>query len=155
MERVPPALYGGTERVVSYLTEELVALGHEVTLFASGDSVTDAELVAPCPEALRLTSRKVDPVVAHAYQLELVASRARQFDVIHFHTDWGHMPVFSRLGVPFMTTLHGRLDLPCVAHLLKTAERAPIVSISDSQRLPVPQVQWLGTVYHGLPLDML
>ena len=155
MERVPPARYGGTERIVSYLTEELLALGHEVTLFASGDSITDAELVAPCPEALRLSSRQVDPVAAHAYQLELVAARARQFDVIHFHTDWGHMPVFSRLGVPFMTTLHGRLDLPCVAHLLKTAESAPVVSISDAQRLTVPQAQWLGTVYHGLPPDVL
>jgi glycosyltransferase involved in cell wall biosynthesis len=155
MERVPPALYGGTERVVSYLTEELVALGHDVTLFASGDSITDAELVAPCPEALRLSSPKIDPVAAHAYQLEMVASRARQFDVIHFHTDWGHMPVFSRLGVPFMTTLHGRLDVPCVAHLLKAAKSAPVVSISNFQRRPVPQAQWLGTVYHGLPPDLL
>jgi glycosyltransferase involved in cell wall biosynthesis len=124
-------------------------------LFASGDSITAAELVAPCPEALRLSSREVDPVAAHAYQLELVASHARQFDVIHFHTEWGHMPVFSRLGVPFMTTLHGRLDLPCIAQLLKTAEGAPVVSISNSQRQPAPQAQWLGTVYHGLPPDTL
>ena len=154
-ERVPPMLYGGTERVVSYLTEELVALGHEVTLFASGDSVTAAELVSACPQALRSSTEEVDPVASHAYQLELVASRAHEFDIIHFHTDWGHLPVFARLKTPFLTTLHGRLDLPCVRRLLRHATRAPVVSVSNAQRRPVPYAQWLGTVYHGLPSDVL
>jgi len=155
VESVPPALYGGTERVVSYLTEELVALGHDVTLFASGDSITEAELVPVCPAALRLSSEPIDPLMSHAYQLELVAGRAHEFDVIHFHTDWMQMPMFSRLGTPFLTTLHGRLDIPGIGRLLQDVANAPVVSISNDQRHPIPSAQWLGTVYHGLPVNML
>lgn len=154
-ERVPPVLYGGTERIVSYLTNALIALGHDVTLFASGDSVTRARLVSPCPRALRLSKVETDPVPVHTYQLELVAARAHEFDIIHFHTDWGHIPIFSRLHTPFLTTLHGRLDLPCVDDLLQQFEDAAVVSISESQRLPVPRANWRATVPHGLPPDLL
>lgn len=154
-ERVPPVLYGGTERIVSYLTEALLDLGHDVTLFASGDSVTGAQLISPCPRALRLSKAEIDPVAVHTYQLELVAARAHEFDVIHFHTDWGHMPIFSRLHTPFLTTLHGRLDLPCIEDLLRHSPDAAVVSISDSQRRPALRANWLGTVPHGLPPDLL
>ena len=143
-ESIPPKLYGGTERVVSWLTEELVALGHDVTLFASGDSITEAELVPVCPAALRLSSQQIDPLVSHAYQLELVASRAHEFDIIHFHTDWAQMPMFSRLGTPFRTTLHGRLDIPGISQLLQQVANAPVVSISNDQRQEnrVALLQW-------------
>ena len=154
-ESVPPALYGGTERVVSYLTEELVALGYDVTLFASGDSITDAELVPVCPRALRLSPEPYDAAAAQALQMELLLPRAHEFDVVHFHTDWAHLPLFSRLGLPFLITLHGRLDFSEVIRLLYQASDVPVVSISQAQRYPVARANWIGSVPHGLPIDLL
>jgi glycosyltransferase involved in cell wall biosynthesis len=153
-ERVPPKLYGGTERVVSYLTEELVRQGHEVTLFASGDSLTSAELVPICPHALRLNDRVVDPLAYHILQLEKVFSRADAFDIIHFHTDYLHFPLSRLFREPHVTTLHGRLDLPDLPALYRQFADMPVVSISDAQRDPLPWLNWQGTVYHGLPLDL-
>jgi len=152
-ESVPPKLYGGTERVVAWLVEELVELGHEVTLFASGDSKTSAKLVSVWPRALRLGRPRSDPFAAHTALLEQVAERATEFDVIHAHTDWVHLPILSRLGVAFLTTLHGRLDLTGVPGLISRFGKAPFVAISDNQRLPVQDANWLATVYHGLPLN--
>ena len=154
-ESVPPRLYGGTERVVAWLVDELVELGHHVTLFASGDSGTRGELDAAWPRALRLGRPRSDPGAAMAALLEAVARRAGEFDVIHAHIDWLHLPLLSRLGIPFLTTLHGRLDLPGLAGLVGDFPAAPFVSISDSQRLPLQNARWLGTVYHGLPAGML
>jgi glycosyltransferase involved in cell wall biosynthesis len=154
-ESIPPKLYGGTERVVSWLTEELVSQGHEVTLFASGDSVTSAELVPVWPRALRLSRPRPDPAPAHATLLEAVADRARDFDVIHCHVDWLHLPLLRRLEVPFLTTLHGRLDLPYLAPTFRRFHGSPFVSISDNQRAQLAGVEWLGTVHHGLPPRML
>jgi glycosyltransferase involved in cell wall biosynthesis len=150
-ERVPPKLYGGTERVVSWLTEELVALGHEVTLFASADSVTTAELVPVWPSATRPSRPQPDPFAPLASLLEAIAARAENFDVVHCHVDWVHLPLLRRLGVPFVTTLHGRLDLPYLHHLGRAFAQAPFVSISNNQRQPLPELNWVGTVYHGLP----
>src|SRR4051812_39354711 len=145
-ESVPPKLYGGTERVVSYLTEELVRLGHDVTLFASGDSVTSARLVPSCPEALRL-AKVVDPHAQHILQLEQVAAREDEFDIIHFHTDYYHFPLSRRaLRTPFVTTLHGRLDLPELQPLYREFAETPLVSISDSQRAPLAFANWEATV---------
>jgi glycosyltransferase involved in cell wall biosynthesis len=154
-ESVPPRLYGGTERVVAWLIDELVALGHDVTLFASGDSKTRAKLVPAWPRALRLGRPRTDPMAAQAALLEVVAARARDFDVIHAHIDWLHLPLLSRLGVPFATTCHGRLDLPGFPDLIRSFPDAAFVSISDDQRLPLGQANWLGTIYHGLPADSL
>lgn len=154
MESVPPLLYGGTERVVSYLTEELVALGHDVTLFATGDSVTRAALDAIRPQAIRLDGACRDPQAWHIAALERVARRASEFDVIHFHTDWLHIPLFSRLAVPFLTTLHGRLDYPEARAMLREFGRTPLVSISNEQRAPAPHANWLATVFHGLPSEL-
>src|SRR3954451_2924402 len=117
-ESVPPKLYGGTERVVSWLTEDLVELGHEVTLFASGDSVTKASLVSVVPAALRLSRPRRDPSIAQTLLLQEIADRAAEFDIVHFHTDWTHLPLLTRLAVPFVTTMHGRLDLPGSAELV-------------------------------------
>ena len=150
-ESVPPQLYGGTERVVSYLTEELVRQGHEVTLFASGDSATAAELVAVCPRSLRLDKGCVDQLAHHVLMLEQVRRRAADFDVIHFHIDYMHFPLSRRESLLQLTTLHGRLDLPDLAPLYDEFKDMPVVSISDAQREPLPQALWLGTVYHGLP----
>lgn len=150
-ESVPPRLYGGTERVVSYLTEELVRLGHEVTLFASGDSVTSGHLECACPQALRLT-RCADPLAHHVIQLDKLLARAGEFDILHFHTDYGHFPATRNL--PTVTTLHGRLDLPDLLPLFRQFDRLPLVSISQSQRRPVGRVNWVGNVYHGLPLNL-
>ena len=150
-EPVPPRLYGGTERVVSYLTEELVAQGHDVTLFASGDSVTDARLVAGSPRALRLDRSCRDPLAHHVLLLEKVLQRAAEFDVIHFHVDYLHFPISRRAGVPHVTTLHGRLDLPDLQAVYSEFRDVPVVSISNSQREPLPQAGWEATVYHGLP----
>ena len=134
-ESVPPRLYGGTERVVSWLTEALVDLGHEVTLFASGNSVTRAKHVRVWPRALRLNRPRSDPAAAQAALLEAVASASSEFDVIHCHIDWLHLPLLSRLGVPFLTTLHGRLDLPAsCARTLTNFASAPFISISNAQR---------------------
>jgi glycosyltransferase involved in cell wall biosynthesis len=154
-ESVPPKRYGGTERVVSWLTEELVALGHEVTLFASGGSSTSAELVPVWPNPIRLSRQRPDPFAAIAPLLEAVAARADEFDVIHAHLDWVHLPVLRRLEVPFLTTLHGRLDLPYLATTIASFPDAPFVSISKSQQKPLPHLNWVGTVYHGLPLSLL
>lgn len=153
-ERVPPKLYGGTERVVSYLTEEFVRQGHEVTLFASGDSLTSAELVPICSHALRLDDSVMDPLAYHILQLEKVFSRADEFDIIHFHTDYLHFPLSRLFREPHVTTLHGRLDLPDLPALYRQFDDMPVISISDAQRDPLPWLNWQGTVYHGLPLDL-
>ncbi|MGB7438795.1 MAG: glycosyltransferase family 4 protein [Candidatus Acidiferrum sp.] len=152
-ESVPPKLYGGTERVVSYLTEELVRLGHEVTLFASGDSVTSARLETGCKKALRLTRACIDPLAHHTVMLDKVLSVADRFDVLHFHTDYAHFPATRGLQLPTVTTLHGRLDLPDLATLYEHFDREPLVSISQSQRQPLGRVNWVGNVYHGLPVN--
>jgi glycosyltransferase involved in cell wall biosynthesis len=154
-ESVPPKLYGGTERVVSWLTEELVALGHEVTLFASGDSRTGANLATVWPRALRLSRPRTDPAAAEAVLLQAIAERAHEFDVIHSHLDWIHLPLLQTLRAPFITTLHGRLDLPYLPLMASRFPEAPFVSISDSQRKPLPDLHWLGTVHHGMPNDLL
>jgi glycosyltransferase involved in cell wall biosynthesis len=150
-ESVPPRLYGGTERVVSYLTEELVRLGHDVTLFASGDSQTSARLVACAPRALRLDPQVRDPLPSHLLMMERVRSLAHEFDVLHFHTDHVHLPLFRPLARKCVTTLHGRLDLPDLAPLLREYADMPLVSISNAQRHPLPRANWVATVYHGLP----
>jgi glycosyltransferase involved in cell wall biosynthesis len=150
-ERVPPLYYGGTERVVSYLTEALVELGHEVTLFASGDSLTRAKLVSPCAKALRLDAECVDRIAYHVLQLEQIFQQDRRFDIVHFHTDYFHYPFSRRRNLAHVTTLHGRLDLSDLAPLYREFDDVPVVSISDSQRAPLPSIGWVGTVYHGLP----
>ena len=154
-ESVPPHTYGGTERVVSYLTEELVHEGHEVTLFASGDSETDAALVACAPRSLRLDEDVIDPLAHLVYQLECVAAEAHRFDVIHWHLDYFHFPMSRRLGVPHLTTLHGRLDIPDLKPVYDEFGDMPVVSISNDQRAPLPQANWIATVHHGMPPDEL
>jgi glycosyltransferase involved in cell wall biosynthesis len=154
-EAVPPKLYGGTERVVSFMTEELVAMGHDVTLFASGDSVTSAKLVSVWPRALRLDPAVRDYNAPQMLQLEEVCRRAGEFDVLHFHVDYLAMPLFSRERTPFVTTLHGRLDLPELQAAFGAFPQAPLVSISDAQRAPLAGVTWAATVPHGLPADLL
>lgn len=154
IERVPPRLYGGTERVVYYLTEELARQGHEVTLFASGDSVTSARLVASVPEALRLNPRVKEPLPYVILQLEQVRQQAEHFDILHFHVDFLHFPIFRTIAGKTLTTLHGRLDLPDLQAVYREFREMPLVSISDHQRLPMPPVNWIGTVYHGLPRDV-
>ena len=153
-ESVPPKLYGGTERVVSYLTEELVRQGHDVTLFASGDSVTQARLVAACGRSLRLDERCIDTVAHHLLMLEQVLQQAHRFDILHFHVDYLHFPLSRRGRYPHVTTLHGRLDLPDLVPLYDEFRDMPVVSISDSQREPLPQADWRATVYHGLPGEL-
>jgi glycosyltransferase involved in cell wall biosynthesis len=150
-EAVPPKLYGGTERVVHYLTEELVKMGHDVTLFASGDSVTSAELFPVVNEALRLDPDCIDPLPHHIVQLEQVINLHKSFDIIHFHTDYFHFPLSRRISTPIVTTLHGRLDIPDLQSLFNTFQDQPVVSISNSQRRPLPHANWVGTVYHGVP----
>ncbi|WDD93931.1 glycosyltransferase family 4 protein [Burkholderia sp. FERM BP-3421] len=150
-ESVPPKLYGGTERVVSYITEALVDLGHDVTLFASGDSQTRAKLEAVWPRALRLDVSIRDRIAPHMLLMETVARRAKDFDVLHFHMDYYSFSVFNRQDTPFVTTLHGRLDLPEQQPVFDTFDTAPVISISNAQRQPLPQAKWLTTVYHGLP----
>jgi len=153
-ESVPPKYYGGTERVVSYLTEELVRQGHDVTLFASGDSETAAELIAVTPRALRLDEHAVDQLAHHILLLERVRAMANRFDVIHYHIDYLHFPMSRRLSVPHITTLHGRLDLPDLQPLYREFHDEPVISISNSQRVPLPHANWVATVLHGLPLDL-
>jgi glycosyltransferase involved in cell wall biosynthesis len=154
-ESVPPKMYGGTERVASYLTEELVRRGHDVTLFASGDSVTSAKLV-PCSEtALRLNPAILDPVPYHVLALETVLQHAHEFDVLHFHTELMHYPIIRALRHPAVTTLHGRLNQPDLPAFYRTFNDAPLVSISDNQREPIPDLNYVGTVHHGLPKDLL
>jgi glycosyltransferase involved in cell wall biosynthesis len=154
-ESVPPKQYGGTERIVSYLTEELTRQGHDVTLFASGDSVTAARLIPVCQRSLRLDERSMDQLAHHVLLLEQVSQRAHEFDVIHFHIDYLHFPVSRLLRIPHVTTLHGRLDIPDLAPLYNEFRDIPVVSISNSQRDPLPWANWQATVYHGLPKDLL
>lgn len=153
-ESCPPQLYGGTERVVSYLTEELVRQGHDVTLFASGDSRTAAELCAPCPRALRLDPECRDAMAHHMILLNQVRRRADAFDILHFHIDYLHFPLSARDPRRTLTTLHGRLDLPDLQPLFREYQKMPLVSISDAQRQPLSWANWRGTVYHGLPTDL-
>jgi glycosyltransferase involved in cell wall biosynthesis len=152
-ESVPPQTYGGTERVVSFLTEELVAQGHEVTLFASGDSQTAAKLVPACKRSLRL-SGAIDHLAHHVAMLDDVIRMAPEFDVIHFHIDYMHFPLSRYCALPSVTTLHGRLDLADLIPVYKRFSDAPVISISMSQRKPLPWVNWVGNISHGLPVDL-
>jgi len=152
-ESVPPKLYGGTELVVSSLTEELVRLGHEVTLFASGDSVTSAQLVPGCKESLRLSTDCRDHLAFHLALLEEVFSQRSEFDIIHFHTDYLHFPISQREQAVQVTTLHGRLDIPELSLIYRRFAEMPVISISDAQRRPLAFANWQGTVHHGLPED--
>jgi glycosyltransferase involved in cell wall biosynthesis len=155
IEAVPPKLYGGTERIVAYLTDELVAMGHEVSLFASGDSTTAAILEAGWPRALRLDPSIRDSVAPLIVMLEKLALRSGDFDVVHLHCDYLAYPILSRADVPFLATLHGRLDLPELKSLYTTFSDVPVVSISDAQRAPLPQAAYVATVHHGLPERLL
>jgi len=154
-ERCPPSLYGGTERIVSYLTEELVRQGHEVTLFASGDSATLAELVPCCDVALRLDTHVRDPLPYYVMMLDRVMARASSFDVLHFHIDMMQYPLLRCMPVRAVTTLHGRLDLPDLLPFYARFPHFPLVSVSTAQRAPMPPVNWAGTVHHGLPTNLL
>ena len=154
-EAIPPKLYGGTERVVHWLVEELVALGHEVTLFASGDSQTSAKLQSFWPRALRLDGSIRDPNALHMAMLEHVRRQASDFDFLHFHLDYYPFSLFSRQATPFLTTMHGRLDLPELQTVFDTFSDTPVVSISNAQRRPLPQARWVKTIHHGLPEKLL
>lgn len=153
-ESVPPRLYGGTERIVSYLTEELVALGHDVTLFASGDSVTKAKLVASCPLALRLNPAVRDPIPYYMLMLSQLRRHADQFDILHFHIDQFHFPVFQDMPDRIVTTMHGRQDMPDLQFLYAGFPQMHLVSISNAQRLPIAHIPVTETIYHGLPRDL-
>lgn len=155
IESVPPRLYGGTERIVSYLTEELVAMGHDVTLFASGDSITSAKLTPICHLALRLNPAIVDQIPYYMLLLKEVRRRAREFDILHFHIDQFHFPLFSGQAARTLTTLHGRQDLPDLQALYRGFPEMPLVSISQSQRKPIPEGNFAGTVLHGIPENLL
>jgi glycosyltransferase involved in cell wall biosynthesis len=150
-ERVPPKAYGGTERVISYLTEELIRQGHDVTLFATGDSITQAKLVSVVDHAMRPEVARQPWLAYHTMQMDIVCRRSSEFDLIHFHTDYLHFPITRRLKAAHVTTLHGRLDLPELAPLYKYFNDIPLISISDDQRTPLPWANWCGTVHHGLP----
>jgi glycosyltransferase involved in cell wall biosynthesis len=154
-EAIPPKLYGGTERIISWLVDELVALGHEVVLFASGDSQTSAKLEACWPKALRLDGSVRDPNALHMAMLEQVRQRAHGFDFLHFHLDYYPFSLFARQHTPFVTTLHGRLDLPEHRVVFATFPSIPVVSISDAQRRPVSRARWIRTIHHGLPEQLL
>ncbi len=154
IESVPPRLYGGTERVVFWLTEELVRQGHEVTLFASGDSITSAELVACTAQALRLNPSVKDPIPYYMLMLDRVRRRADEFDFLHFHIDQLHFPVFRDIAARTLTTLHGRQDLPDLPPLYFGFHEMPLASISQSQRKPISSANFVATVHHGLPLDL-
>ena len=154
-ESCPPRLYGGTERIVSYLTEELVRQGHDVTLFASGDSRTSARLVSFCDTALRLDPRIKDPIPSHVVMLDHVRAVAGAFDVLHFHVDVLHYPLIRDFADKTITTLHGRLDLPELRGVYSAFAHVPLVSISSDQRKPMPPANWVGMVHHGLPADLL
>ena len=151
-ERVPPELYGGTERVVSVLTEELVRRGHEVTLFASGDAITDARLVAVAERALRLDPTVADPYPYTMLALGMAFERAAEFDLLHSHLDYFALPFARLVRTPVVTTLHGRLDLSDLPAIFGAYPEAALVSISDAQRAPLPQANWLATVYNGIDL---
>jgi glycosyltransferase involved in cell wall biosynthesis len=152
---LPAQLYGGTERVVSYLTEELVKQGHDVTLFASGDSITRARLEACCERGLRLDPNVSDPIPDHLIMLDKVRRMAEDFDILHFHVDVLHYPLAVDFAIRTVTTMHGRLDLPELRRVHAAFPGFPLVSISNDQRLPMPPIEWAGTVYHGLPRDLL
>jgi glycosyltransferase involved in cell wall biosynthesis len=154
-ERVPPKLYGGTERVVSFLTEELVRQGHDVTLFASGDSQTSAKLVRCCDMALRLNPRVQNALPYHMIMLDEVCRRIDEFDILHFHIDVFHAPLVREIADRTLTTLHGRLDLPDLAPFYAAFPDLPLASISNDQQQYLSDVNWLGTAYHGLPRDLL
>jgi glycosyltransferase involved in cell wall biosynthesis len=154
IESVPPKHYGGTERIVSYLTEELVRAGHDVTLFASGDSITRARLIPACRGSLRLNKHCVDHLAHHLVMVDQVLEHARNFDVIHFHTDYLHFPVARYVPIPHVTTLHGRLDIPDLIPVYDRFRDIPVISISNAQRKPLPWANWAGTIYHGLPPDL-
>ena len=153
-ESVPPRLYGGTERIVAYLTDALIAKGHRVTLFASGDSRTRATLVSHLEEAIRLNPAVKDPMAHHIIQMADVMAHAHEFDIIHFHTDYLHFPLSELLHKPHVTTLHGRLDLPDLPYVYRRFPHQPVISISYAQRKPLPFAHWVGNVYHGLPRDL-
>jgi glycosyltransferase involved in cell wall biosynthesis len=155
IESVPPQLYGGTERVVAFLTDELVRLRHDVTLFATADSQTAARLVPVWPHAIRLGGPCQDSLAPHVLMIEEVVKRAHQFDIVHFHLSNIHFPLVRRLNVPHVTTLHGRLDLAELPSLFAEFSDVPVISISDAQRAPLPEAGWAATVHHGLPLDLL
>jgi glycosyltransferase involved in cell wall biosynthesis len=154
IESVPPAYYGGTERVVSYLTEELVRLGHQITLFASGDSLTSADLVPSTSAALRLTPTVRDVIPYYLIMLDKVRERADQFDILHFHIDQFHFPIFRPIAHRTLTTLHGRQDLPDLQALYRGFAEMPLVSISNAQREPAPTAGYVATVYHGIPAEL-
>ena len=154
IESVPPRFYGGTERVASYLTEELVRLGHDVTLFASGDSVTSARLVSCATTALRLNPKVRDPIPYYMLMLDRVRECVDDFDILHFHIDQFHFPLFRPLAGHTVTTVHGRQDLPDLRPLYFGFNEMPLVSISNGQRTPIPSANFVATVYHGLPLDL-
>ncbi|MCC6531729.1 MAG: glycosyltransferase family 4 protein [Burkholderiales bacterium] len=153
-ESVPPSGYGGTERVVSYLTEALVAMGHDVTLYASGDSRTKARLVAAAPRGLRLDPSGPDWIVMHTLLVDRVVRDAPGYDIVHFHIDTLPLPLARYCARPCLTTLHGRLDHPDVARLYERFPEHPLVSISAAQRRPLARANWLGTIHHGLPEDL-
>ena len=153
-ESVPPRGYGGTERVVSYLTEELVRQGHEVTLFASGDSETSARLVSAVSESVRDSALDHSWMAYHLIQMDLVAEMSDEFDIIHFHTDFLQFPTLRNFSTPHVTTLHGRLDLPYLVPLYRHFHKEPLISISHGQRVPLPWANWLATVHHGLPAGL-
>ncbi len=153
-ESVPPTLYGGTERIVSFLTEELVRLGHEITLFASGDSHTSAKLVPVCPRALWRDPDCRETLPHHVRLMELVFEDVSRFDIIHFHCDYLHFPMVRRHPCASVTTLHGRLHVPDLGPLFTEYADVPLVSISDNQRQPIPDACWQATVHHGLPAEL-
>jgi glycosyltransferase involved in cell wall biosynthesis len=154
VESVPPVLYGGTERVVSYLTEELVRQGHDVTLFASGDSITSARLISPCATALRFDQTCQDPLAFITLMLDDVFERISEFDLLHFHLDYMQLPLWKLRPCPAVTTMHGRLDLRQLVPIYRRFSEMPLVSISLAQRAPLNWANWKGNVYHGLPLDL-
>ena len=154
VESVPPKHYGGTERIVAYLTDELVRLGHKVTLFASGDSVTSAELIPVCRRSFRQNKRATDYLSREVLLMDYVMQRAGEFDVIHFHTGCSHYLISRHLPIPHVTTLHGRLDTPELLRLYERFREMPMVSISNAQRTPWPCANWEATIYHGLPKDL-
>ncbi len=153
-ESVPPKMYGGTERVVSYLTEELVRQGHDVTLFGTKDSVTQANLYDVCNKALRLNTANEDALIYHILQMQAVMENASDFDIIHFHNDYLHYPFSTMSGYNHLTTLHGRLDLPELQMIYRKYTDIPLISISNNQRQPIPYAKWAGTIYHGLPVQL-
>lgn len=153
-ESVPPRMYGGTERIVHYLTEELIRMGHGVTLFASGDSQTSAHLIPVCDKALRLAHNSVDPIAHHITQLQMVQEHIADFDIVHYHTDYFHFPLSVHSDNVHVTTLHGRLDIADLQNLYHIFNTVPLVSISNNQRKPFPDANWVDTVYHGLPVGL-